>query len=485
MHYDIIIIGSGAGGSAAAYHLTQTGKRVLLLEKGPPLPKDGSTLDIDIVLRQGAFLSSEAWHDRNGRVVMPEEHFNLGGKTKWYGAALLRFSPREFLGDEDRQCLSWPIRYDDLEPFYAEAERLLGVCEFMPEPGLQAIANGLSRLDSGWRGERLALGLSTNILDDQIEARRFDGFASVRGLKADGERLLDRVRGKPNLTIATGKPVAKLLAAQDAPTRVIGVECEDGTRYFADAVLLAAGALHSPRLLQVYLEQTGLARTLPAYSSVGRNYKSHVLTAMLAFSHRPVTDVLCKTLLLFHEAFPYSSVQTLGGSLAYELVMNQFPGYMPRRGAAEIARRAYGFFLQTEDGSHPDNRIFAADGSAHPKIDQDFSRTPKAFAEHRKLVRTLTRQLLRLGHAAFARSIPVTGTAHACGTLAAGIDPRASVVDANGKVHGFANLYVVDGSVLPRSSRVNPALTIYAWALRVASRLEVARTSGVRERVEA
>ncbi|HSF47663.1 MAG TPA: GMC family oxidoreductase, partial [Burkholderiales bacterium] len=109
-----------------------------------------------------------------------------------------------------------------------------------------------------------------------------------------------------------------------------------------------------------------------------------------------------------------------------------------------------------------------------PKIDQDFSRTPKAFAEHRKLVRTLTRQLLRLGHAAFARSIPVTGTAHACGTLAAGIDPRASVVDANGKVHGFANLYVVDGSVLPRSSRVNPALTIYAWALRVASRLDLA-----------
>ena len=71
-----------------------------------------------------------------------------------------------------------------------------------------------------------------------------------------------------------------------------------------------------------------------------------------------------------------------------------------------------------------------------------------------------------------ASAIPITGTAHACGTLVAGRDPAQSVVDAGGRVHGMENLYVVDGSVLPRSSRVNPALTIYAWALRVASLLD-------------
>jgi len=64
MQYDVIIIGSGAGGSAAAYHLTQTGKRVLLLEKGEPLPIDGSTLDVDTVMRRGAFLNDEPWLDR-------------------------------------------------------------------------------------------------------------------------------------------------------------------------------------------------------------------------------------------------------------------------------------------------------------------------------------------------------------------------------------------------------------------------------------
>ncbi len=90
-----------------------------------------------------------------------------------------------------------------------------------------------------------------------------------------------------------------------------------------------------------------------------------------------------------------------------------------------------------------------------------------------ELVRTLRRQLLRLGYLPVTRAIPITGTAHACGTLVTGSDPARSVVDADGRVHGMENLYVVDGSVLPRSSRVNPALTIYAWALRVASRLEV------------
>jgi hypothetical protein len=125
--------------------------------------------------------------------------------------------------------------------------------------------------------------------------------------------------------------------------------------------------LHSPRLLQIYLEQNELAQKLPAYRNVGRNYKFHVLTAMLAFSHRPVTDTLCKTMLLLNDAFPSSSVQTLGGNLAYEIVMTQFPQRVPGGFSMRFARRAYGFFLQTEDGSHPDNRIVAAaNGSDYP-----------------------------------------------------------------------------------------------------------------------
>ncbi|HQR52919.1 MAG TPA: GMC family oxidoreductase, partial [Burkholderiales bacterium] len=155
-----------------------------------------------------------------------------------------------------------------------------------------------------------------------------------------------------------------------------------------------------------------------------------------------------------------------------EIVRTQVPGFVPPAVAGFVARRAYGLFLQTEDGSHADNRILArANGSGLPQIDYDPERLPEAAGEHRRLRETLVRQLFSLGYLPVARAIPITGTAHACGTLVAGHDPATSVVDADGRVHGLDNLYVVDGSVLPRSSRVNPALTIYAWALRVASRL--------------
>ena len=469
MKYEVIIIGSGAGGSAAAYHLAQSGIRVLLIEKGTPLPKDGSTLDPEAVMRRGAFLSDEPWLDSLGKIVVPEEHFNLGGKTKWYGAAMLRMSPHEFSHDHAHQCLPWPVTYEDMAPYYDEAEQLLGVRMFSPEADLQRIVAGLRRQDSSWQKYPMPLGLSADILGYEQEAKHYDAFASVRGMKADAEKnFLDRIRQKPHIEIVTGKAV-KALLPHDRPTRVHGVVCDDGTRFEAGVVMLAAGTLHSPRLLQTYMESNGLDSRLPAYAHVGRNYKAHVLTAMIVFSHRVVRDVLCKTLLVLSDKFPHSSVQTLGGNLAEEIIRLRapVPGWMVQ----PFAKRAYGLFLQTEDGSHRDNRIVAAAQGGQPIINYDLARLPPAQEEHRALIRTLGRQMLRLGYLPVSKSIPITGTAHACGTLVAGKDPATSVTDAEGRVHGMDNLYVVDGSVFPRSSRVNPALTIYAWGLRAASRL--------------
>jgi choline dehydrogenase-like flavoprotein len=82
-HYDAIVVGSGAGGTATAYRLARAGLRVVLLEKGGHLPVDGSTLDFKRVVHQGEFLSREPWVDGRGRMLLPEEHFNVGGKTKW------------------------------------------------------------------------------------------------------------------------------------------------------------------------------------------------------------------------------------------------------------------------------------------------------------------------------------------------------------------------------------------------------------------
>ena len=214
MKYDVIIIGSGAGGSAAAYHLTQTGRRVLLLEKGEALPRDGSTLDVDTVMRRGSYLSTEAWLDRTGKLVVPEEHFNLGGKTKWYGAALLRFGAREFEADPAHSCLPWPIGYDDLEPYYEEAERLLGVRTFPAEPALDRLFNALERTDARWRRHMLNLGLSAEVLNHAEEAAHFDGFASVRGLKSDAEERCSSACARGRIC---GSPPARRYARCSPP----------------------------------------------------------------------------------------------------------------------------------------------------------------------------------------------------------------------------------------------------------------------------
>ena len=466
--FDAIIIGSGAGGSAAAWQLARAGLSVLLLERGSALPRDGSTQDPAVVVAQGAFKSREVWSDGRGGTLVPEEYFNLGGKTKWYGAALLRFGADEFAADPARSHPGWPIGPGVLADYYAEAERLLGAREFACEPDLARIVAPLE--SRGWQLQSLPLGLSPEILSDEAEARHFDGFASVRDFKFDAETAFLRgVRSLPNLTIRTGADVVALCGAPGFPRRILGVRLSTGETLQAPSILLAAGALHSPRLLQRYLRDGDLAGQLPWAGLVGANLKLHLLTALIALSPGRKNDLLRKTRLLLHDRFPRSSVQPLG--FDGDFIATLMPRVLPRFIAQELGARAYGFFLQTEDGSDVRNRVTDGGIDRQPVLDYDAARSGPALAEHRALTRCLRLDLARAGHLSFVERIGTTGTAHACGTLVAGADPARSIVDGNGRVHGLEGLYVVDGSVLPRSSRVNPSLTIYAWSLRVAEQI--------------
>jgi choline dehydrogenase-like flavoprotein len=222
--------------------------------------------------------------------------------------------------------------------------------------------------------------------------------------------------------------------------------------------------LHSPRLLAAYLATIGIGPD--KLFNVGRNLKKHVLTALIAVSWTRQTDVLRKTMLTTHANFPHSSVQPLGFDA--ELIATLIPRIVPRFLARIIGRRSYGFFLQTEDGSHPDNRV--EQRAANPPVrvmDYDAARTPASQREHAGFTRAFQRALLSSGFLSFTQKVGLDGTAHVDGTLMASADSDA-VVDVNGAVFGISGLYVVDGSILPRSSRVNPSLSIYAWALRVA-----------------
>ncbi len=467
-NYDAIIVGSGAGGAAAAYRLVQGGLRVLLLEKGAHLPRDGTTLDTQRVVLDNEFLSRETWTDEAGRLLAPEEHFNVGGKTKWYGAALARFAAAEFEADETHGCRAWPISLSDLEPYYDEAERLLKVRAFAAERDLTHILSVLARPGSTWRHDPLPLGLDPAILREPLEATHFDGFASAKGFKADAESsFLSSVRDNALFTLATNAEVRSLLGTgSGAGAQVItGVRLGDGRDYRGSMVLLAAGALHSPRLLERYVEAAALRSELPAAANIGRNLKLHLLTAMLAASRFRITDVIRKTALLTSVHHPHSSVQPLGFDA--ELMGSLLPKWLPRSVRREFSERAYGFFLQTEDGSSPENRVRDGRPGSPPVLDYAERRIAAARREHRAFAWSFQRALARAGFLALSRRIGRRGTAHACGTLICGTSPKDSVVDPEGRVHGLEGLYVVDGSILPRSSRVNPALTIYAWALRV------------------
>ena len=123
-HYDVIIIGTGAGGGTLARHLAPSGKRVLLLERGGWLPREPQNVSAEEVFVNGRYVSADTWRYENGEVFQPQVHYFVGGATKMYGAALYRLRAEDFgeLRHHDGISPAWPIAYDEMEPYYTLAE---------------------------------------------------------------------------------------------------------------------------------------------------------------------------------------------------------------------------------------------------------------------------------------------------------------------------------------------------------------------------
>ena len=127
--YDVIIIGTGAGGGTLAGHLAPSGKRILLLERGDWLPREIENWDAGEVFVKNRYVSKDTWYDDKGKGFQPGIHYYVGGQTKFYGAALYRLRLEDFgeLKHHDGISPAWPISYDDLEPYYSKAEQLYEV----------------------------------------------------------------------------------------------------------------------------------------------------------------------------------------------------------------------------------------------------------------------------------------------------------------------------------------------------------------------
>src|SRR5882672_1873638 len=124
--YDVIIIGTGAGGGTLAYHLAPSGKRILILERGDYVAREKDNWNPQAVNVDARYNTKEIWRDIQGRDLHPHTNYYVGGNTKFYGAALFRLRQQDFGEIRHHGGISpaWPISYDDLEPYYSQAEQL-------------------------------------------------------------------------------------------------------------------------------------------------------------------------------------------------------------------------------------------------------------------------------------------------------------------------------------------------------------------------
>jgi choline dehydrogenase-like flavoprotein len=509
--YDVIIIGSGAGGGTLAHRLAPSGKRILLLERGGWLPREPQNWLAKNVFVENRYVSPDTWYYSDGSSFQPEVHYWVGGATKRYGAALYRLRAEDFgeLRHHGGISPAWPISYDELEPYYTQAEQLYQVHgargedpteppasapypfpAVSHEPRIQQLSDDLAR--AGLHPFHAPCGI---LLDESnmpfskcVRCENCDGFPCLVHAKSDAEVIAVRPAIEhPNVTLLTGAEATRL-QTNNAGTSItsVVVNHEGHEEIFeADLVAVSCGAANSARLLLASASDTHPNGLANGSDQVGRNFTFHNSQAVLGLSREENPTIFQKTLGVndFYLkgtsdfGFPLGNIQMVGKSQA-EMFRGEKPGetkFAPEWTLRDVAKHAVDFWLSTEDLPRPENRVtLTRDG--HIRI----SYTASNEEPKQRLYHELKEMLKGLGmhhghllphHAYLKNEIPVAGCAHQAGTVRFGSDPSSSVLDTNCKAHELDNLYVVDTSFFPSIGAVNPALTAIANSLRVGDHL--------------
>jgi len=435
----------------------------------------------------------------------------VGGATKLYGAALYRLRAEDFgeLRHHDGVSPAWPIGYDEMEPYYTQAERLYRVhgargedpteppagepYPFPPvshEPRIQQLADDLQA--AGYHPFHAPCGV---MLDEGnmaysacVRCPDCDGFPCLVHAKSDAEVIAVRpALHHDNVTLLTNARAVRL-ETNPAGTAVTGVVAElDGAgpqTFTADLVVLSCGAANSAKLLLASASDKHPDGLANGSDQVGRNYMFHNSQAVLALSREENPTIFQKTLGVndFYLAsngheYPLGNIQMVGKSQA-PMFRGEKPHatlLAPSMSLEEIARHAVDFWLSTEDLPLPENRVTLRDDG-----DLQISYAASNDEPKKRLYAQLRSMLGKLGmhpdhllphHAYLKNEIPIAGVAHQAGTCRFGTDPSTSVLDTDCRAHEVDNLYVVDTSFFPSIGAVNPALTAMANALRVGDHL--------------
>ena len=503
-HFDVIVIGSGAGGGTLTHALAPTGKRILLLERGGYLPREAQNWDPKSIWADGRYRNSGEWRDAGtGKDFTPKQHYYVGGNTKVYGAILFRFRERDFdeIRHVDGVSPAWPLAYDDFAPWYDRAEELYTVHGERGTDPTEPPAAGpypypmisheprIEKLRADLEGAGLKpFPLPVGIMLDEarpekspcIRCATCDGFPCLVNAKADAQVVcVEPALAYPNVEMRTHTRVMRL--ETDASGRTISrVVADRGgvtEEYTADVVVLSAGAINSAALLLSSANEQHPDGLANSSGQVGRNLMLHNNSSLIAISKEPNPTLFQKTLGIndFYFAgdgwdYPLGAMQMLGRSDPVTMGFDVPDAPDP----AALAAHSLDFWLTTEDLPRPENRVtLGADGRIN------LSYTPTNLEAHQRLRDKFVSLLDTMGceqqvherNTYAGGRLGIAGVAHQNGTCRFGTDPATSVLDLDCRTHDVDNLYVADASFFVSSTAVNPTLTIIANALRVANRI--------------
>jgi len=514
--FDVIIIGSGAGGATVANELALAGLKVAILERGDYLRRSRFNWDARHVFVHREYRTREKWYDKNDKPFSPNTHYWVGGNTTFYGAALFRLRPGDFEAREHHGggvSPAWPISYQDLAPYYLKAEKMWHVhgkrgvdpTEPVNDPDYfytplkhdPTIANLEAHLKKcGLSPSPLPLGVIRD--DDEphhsscIRCTTCGGYPCLVRAKADARTIaLDPILRLPNVYMLPNRKVTKI--ETDPTGKVVRrVVCE-GPRgwedYSAKVVVLAAGAANTAAIM-LGSDNLGHRNGLSNKNDmVGRHYMFHAMSAVVSVSTQRVDADFPKTLCVndFYWGdpkggfdYPMGHIQLLermeGHVLEGQLKEEGYAGdLIPTFITNAAADRMLAFLCISEDLPDPNNRIRLSSN----RIRLDY--THGDLEGNAQLVKKLDWALdhfadggtrFSRAHLNVTKMLPLYGTAHMCGTTRMGDDPATSVVDPNCKAWELDNLYIADASVFCSSAAVNPTLTIVANAMRVADHVK-------------
>ncbi|MFB4261231.1 GMC family oxidoreductase [Shouchella clausii] len=497
--YDIIIIGTGAGGGTLAYALKDSGAKVLIVERGDHLPQEPENWSAQ-AFSERRYKTKEKWYDDQGKPFYPGVSYYVGGNTKVFGAVMVRMRKEDFEEIEHEGGLSpaWPISYEDLEPYYNRAEELFHVHGIegedrtdpprskpfpfpaVPhEPVIEDLAAELKK--QGLHPSHLPMAIDLRDGGRCLRCKTCDGFPCKVHGKGDTEVCcIQPALESPNVEMLTRAFAKRILTDEDGK-RATAVEIEHDGKVFtvrADTIVVACGAVNSAALLLRSANDkhpNGLANQSDL---VGRNYMTHNNTGLVAIHPKKNTTTFQKTLNVndFYfgtDDYPYplGNLQMLGKLQG--VMMKDAKPQIPTVILNGVANRSVDWFVMSEDLPDPENRVtLNADGNIQVR------RKPNNLVAHNRLVKEAKKMMKRAGYPIVATESMsgIETNSHMCGTIRFGTDPATSVLDPFCRAHTVQNLYVVDASFFPSSTAVNPALTIAAQALRVGDHLLQSKT---------